>query len=76
MEENDEKRKKNEEIWIHTQNLRRFPGFTVVVVTIVVKILEDFHGFVSECVSFQKKINNSFWEVTVFQKKSHNLHWT
>ena len=26
------KRKKNEEIWIHTQNPLRFPGFTVVVV--------------------------------------------
>ena len=25
--------KKNEEIWIHTQNPRRFPGFTVAVVT-------------------------------------------
>ena len=27
------KRKKNEKNWIHTQNHRRFPGFTVVVVT-------------------------------------------
>ena len=34
---NDEKRKKNEEIWIHTQNPRRFSGFTVVV-TFFVKI--------------------------------------
>ena len=30
--ENDEKRMKNEEICIHTQNPRRFPGFSVVVV--------------------------------------------
>ena len=25
--------------------------------------------FFSECVSFPRKINNLFWEVTVFQKK-------
>ena len=37
---------------------RRFPGFTVVVVTFFVKILDDFHDFVSECVSFPRKINN------------------
>ena len=37
--EKTEKRKKNEEIWIHTQNPRRFPGFTVVLVTFFVKIL-------------------------------------
>ena len=70
MEKNDEKRKKNEEIWFHTQNPRRFPGFTVVVVTFFVKILDDFHDFVSECVSFSRKINNPFWGVIVFPKKS------
>ena len=53
-------------MWIHTQNPRRFPGFTVVVVTFSVKILDDFHDFVSECVSFLRKINNPFWLVTVF----------
>ena len=46
---------------IHTQNPRRFPGFTVVVVTFFVKILDDFHDFVSECVFFPMKINNPFW---------------
>ena len=76
MEKNDEKRKKNEKKWIHTQNPRRFPGFTVVVVTFFVKILDDFHDFVSECVSFQRKINNPFWGVIVFPKKSDNFHWT
>ena len=40
------------------------------------KILDDFHDFVSECVSFQRKINNPFCGVTVFQKKSDNFHWT
>ena len=69
MEKNVEKRKKNEEIWIHTQNPRRFPGFTVVVVVLFVKILNDFHDFVSECVSFPRKINNPFCGVTVFQKE-------
>ena len=27
-------------------------------------------------VSFPKKINNPFWVVTVFPKKSDNFHWT
>ena len=37
MKKNNEEGKKNEEIWIHTQNPRRFQGFTVVVVTFFVK---------------------------------------
>ena len=76
MKKNDEKRKKNAKKWIHTKNPRRFPGFTVVVVTLFVKILDDFHDFVSECVSFPRKINNPFWNVIVFPKKSDNFHWT
>ena len=76
MEKHDETRKENEKNWIHTQNLRRFPGFTVVVVTFVGKILDDFHDFVSECVSFPRKINNPFWVVIVFPKESDNFHWT
>ena len=43
------------DIWIHTQNPRQFAGFTVVVVTFFVKVLDDFHDFVSECVSFPKE---------------------
>ena len=75
MKKNDDERQKNEEIWSHTQNPRRFPGFTVVVVTFFVKILDDFHDFVSERVSsFKRKINNPFWEVSVVQKKSDNFH--
>ena len=54
---------------IHTQNHRLFPGFTVVVVTFFVKILDDFHDFVSECVSFQRKINNPFWGCNRFSKE-------
>ena len=75
-EKNDEKGKKNEKNWIHTQNHRRFPQFTVVVVIFFVKIFDDFHDFVSECVSFSRKINNPFWGVIVFPKKSDNFHWT
>ena len=67
--ENDEKREKNEEILIQTQNPLRFPRFTVVVVTFFVKILDDFHDFVSECVSFPRKINNPFWVVSVFFRR-------
>ena len=70
------KRKKNEKKWIQTQYPRRFPGFTVVVVTCFVKILDDLHDFVSECVSFLRKINNLFCGLTVFPKKSGNFHWT
>ena len=45
MKEHEE----TEEIWFHTQNPRRFPGFTVVVVTSLHEIFDDFHDF-SECV--------------------------
>ena len=76
MEKNDEKKKKNAKHFTHTQNPRRFPGFTVVVVIFFVKILDDFHDFVSECVSFPMKINNPFWRVIVFPKKSDNFHST
>ena len=47
--------------------------FTVVVVIFFVKILDDFHDFVSECVSFPKNINNPFWGVIVFPKKSEKI---
>ena len=47
--------------------------FTVVVVTFFVKILDDFNDFVSECVSFSRKINNPFCGLTVFPKKSDNM---
>ena len=30
----------------------------------------------SECVFFQMKINNHFWKVTVFPRKSDIFHWT
>ena len=63
------KERKNEEIWIHTQYPRQFPGFSVVVVTFFVKIFDDFHDFVSECVFLPRKINNPFWEVTVFSEE-------
>ena len=70
------KERKNEKNGFSRKNTRRFPGFTVVVVTFFVKILDDFHDFVSECVSFPRKINNPFWGVIVFPKKSDNFHWT
>ena len=63
------KKERNMKKRFHTQNHRRFPGFTVVVVTFFVKILDDFHDFVSECVSFQRKINNPFWGVIVFSEE-------
>ena len=70
MEKIDENRNKNGKNLIHSQNRRRFPVFTVVVVvTFFVKIPDDFRDFFSECVSFQRKINNPFWGVIVFPKK-------
>ena len=75
MEKNDEKRKKHEKNWLHTQNPRRFPGFTVVVVTFFDEVLHDFLDF-SECAFLPKKINNPFWVVTVFPRKSNNFYWT
>ena len=69
MEKNDEKRKKMKKIGFQTQNPLRFPRFTVVVVTFFVKILVDFHDFVSECVSFQRKINNPFWGSNRFSEE-------
>ena len=79
---NEKKWKKKWKKWIHTQNPRRFPGFTVVVVTFFVKILDDFHDFVLECVSFPRKINNPFWEgnrffrskVTIFIGRETKTH--
>ena len=50
-----------------------FPRFAVVVVVINVtffdEILRNFHDCLSECVSFPKKNDNQFWEVSVFPKK-------
>ena len=69
MEKNDEKKKERKMKNIQTQNPLRFPRFTVVVVTFFVKILDDFHDFLSECVSFQRKINNPFWGINVFSEE-------
>ena len=88
-EKKDEKSKKNEEIWLHTQNPRRFPGFTVVVVTFFVKILNDFHDFVSECVSFSdenqqpvlgsNRFSEEKWQFSLDVKQKHTFYrrkWT
>ena len=56
--------KKNEEIWLHTQNPRRFQGFTVVVVTFFVES-STISMILFRNVSFQRKINNPFWGLTV-----------
>ena len=33
------------------------------------EIMDDVHDFVSECVSFPRKIKNPLWDLTVFQRK-------
>ena len=38
------KKKRKMKKWIQTQNPRRFPGFTVVVVIFYDEILDDFQG--------------------------------
>ena len=77
MTKNDEKwwtNEKKNKIWINTQNPRRFPGFTVVVVTLFVEILDDFHDFFSECVSFPRTINDPFWESHRFPEEKCEIH--
>ena len=58
------KEKKNEKMKENDEKERKMKkiGFTR-------KILDDFNDFVSECVSFPRKINNSFWVVTVFSEE-------
>ena len=69
-------KEKIEEIWFsHAKNPRQFPGFTVVVVTFLLKILDDFHDFVSECVSSRGKSTTRVG-LTVFPMKSDIFHWT
>ena len=63
---NEKKRKNGKNDEKKKEKLKN--GFTL-------KILDDFHDFVSECVSFPRKINNPFWGVIVFPK-SDNFHWT
>ena len=55
--------------WIHTQHARRFPWFAVVFVILFAEILDEFHNLFSECMFFFKKINNSFWRLTVFSTR-------
>ena len=63
------KKLENEEI-SEKQNAKSRFVFTL-------KILYEFHDFVSECVSFQRKINNPFWRVSVFfQRKVTIFHST
>ena len=70
MEKNDERRKKNEEIWIHTKNPLRFQGFTVVAVTFSSKSLTISMILFRMCLfSFLRKINNPFCGVTFFKGK-------
>ena len=61
---------KNEAIWLHTHNPRRFPGFTVVVVTFFVEILDDFHDFVSECVSLSRGKSTTLFAGSAFFLKN------
>ena len=52
---------KNEEIWLHTQNPRRFSRVYRCCCIFFSSICSTISMiFVSECVSFQRKINNPF----------------
>ena len=55
--------KNNEEIWLQTQDA------LAVVVVFFAKSSTISMFFFSECVFFQKKINNQFWGVIVFLRK-------
>ena len=76
MKKNVEKRKKFIKNGFTRKILDDFHCLPLLLWLFFVKILNDFHDFVSECVSFPKKINNPFWVVTVFPKKSDKFHWT
>ena len=41
--------------------LAEFQGLPLLLELFFVEILNDFHDCVSECVSFQRKMNNPFW---------------
>ena len=71
MKKNMKIERKMKKFGVARKILDSFLGFTVVIC--FVKILDDFHDFVSECVFFQRKINNPFWEVTVFPKKKWQI---
>ena len=59
-----EKMKKNEKMEKNDEKREKNEkiGFTR-------KILDDFHDFVSECLSFPRKINNPFWEGNRFSEE-------
>ena len=68
--------KKNKEKWRKWRNVASDAksstiswGLPLLLKLFFNEILDDFHVFRSECVSFPKKINNQFWEVTVFLEK-------
>ena len=76
MKKNDEKKKKkNEKMDSHAKSSTISRVYRWCC-NFFLKILNDFHDFVSECVSFPKKINNPFWGVTVIPKRSDKFHWT
>ena len=68
MTKNDEQWK-HEEIWLHTQNLRRFTGFTVVVVIFSSNSSTISMLFVSECVSFMQNSITNFGVSQFFRRK-------
>ena len=53
-----------------------FQGFTVIVVTFFVKILNDFHDLVSECLFPEENQQLILGGSEFFHKKSDNFHWT
>ena len=78
------KERKMKKHWIHTQNPRRFPVFTVVVVTFFVKILDDFHDFVSEFFLFPEenqqpvlggnRFSEEKWQFSLDVKQKHTFY--
>ena len=73
---NDEKCEKNEDIWIPTQNPRRFPEFTVVVVTVFVKIPDDFHDFCFGMCLVPEENQLPVLRGRRFPKESDNFNWS
>ena len=79
MRKENEEKMKNAEKWRNLASHAKSSASSRVYwccCNFFVEILDDFHDFVSECFSFQKKINNPFCGVTFSRRKVTTFHWT
>ena len=77
------KMKKIKKFGFKRKILNDFQGLPLWLSLFFVEILDDFHDFVSECVSFHRKINNNFgshrfseekWQFSLDVKQKHTFY--